>query len=153
MKNRKKTTFVFQGFGFPIKLIDVPIRKVLGHWVIDIEMGKLEIVVLQALIYRPTLLNGDELRFIRKYLSMTTSEFGKLFGVSHVAVVKWESGKTHTSPSTEICVRLHVLNHLRAMDKDFRHLYNTLGAGNLEKRKKEKIHQISINVSEELKSA
>ena len=88
MKNKKKSTFVFQGFGFPIKLIDVPMRKVLGHWVIDIEMGKLEAVVLQALIHKPTLLNGDELRFIRKYLSMTTSEFGKLFGVSHVAVVK-----------------------------------------------------------------
>ena len=153
MKNRKKTTIIFRGFGFPIKLIHVPMRKVLGHWVIDIEMGKLEMTVLQMLIHKPTLLNGDELRFIRKYLNMTMSEFGKLFGVSHVAVVKWENGRTKTNPSTEICVRLHVLNHLRAKDKEFRHLYNTFGPGNLDKRKREKSHPLSINIDEELKSA
>ena len=153
MKNKKKSTFVYEGFGFPIKLIHAPMKKVLGEWVLDIDMNKLEHAVLKALIHKPTLLNGNELKFIRKFLNMTTTAFGKLFDVSHVAILKWENGKTHTNPSSEICIRLHVLNHLQVKDKDFRNLYNTLGPGKLEKRRNERTHNLSINMSEDLKSA
>ena len=90
---------------------------------------------------------------MRKYLEMTTAQFGKEFGVSHVAVVKWESGKNKASPPMELCIRLYMLNHLRAKDKEFRELYNDLSLEKLSKSRKVKIHPIAIDVAEDLKIA
>ena len=94
MKDRKKATFIYEGLGIPIKLINVSLKKMLGEWVLDINVNQLQLDILKALIHKSTPLNGKELKFIRKFLNMTTADFGKLFGVSHVAVVKWESRKT-----------------------------------------------------------
>ena len=154
MKNKKKSTFVFEGLGFPVKLIQVPMKKVLGEWCIDINMNKLMLVILEALVHKPIPLTGDELRFIRSYLDMTTTEFGKLFGVSHVAVLKWEKKKNRVSPSLELCIRLHVLDHLKAKDKEFRALYKELCLDRLSKTQKGKIHQIAVDATtEDLKIA
>ena len=150
MKNKKKSTFVFEGLGFPVKLIQVPMKKVLGEWCIDINMNKLMLVILEALVHKPIPLTGDELRFIRSYLDMTTTEFGKLFGVSHVAVLKWEKKKNRVSPSLDFCIRLHVLDHLKAKDKEFRALYKELCLDRLSRVQKGKIHQIAVDANTEI---
>ena len=59
------------------------------------------------------------MRFIRKHLEMTTTEFGKALGVSHVAIVKWESGENRILPTTDICVRMFVLRRLHAKIEEF----------------------------------
>lgn len=154
MKNRKKKTFVYHGLGFPIKLINVPMKKVLGEWCIDINMNKLMIVALEALIHKPYALTGDELRFIRSYLDMTTTEFGKAFGVSHVAVLKWESEKNRISPALEFLVRLYISDYLKAKDKEFRALYKGLSLEQLSKGQRKKIYPISVDATlEDLKVA
>ncbi len=154
MKDRKKETFVFHGLGFPIKLINVPMKKVYGEWCIDINMNKLMLVVLEALAHKPTALTGDELSFIRSYLQMTTTEFGKTFGVSHVAVLKWESGENIMSPALGLCIRLHVLDHLHAKDAEFRALYKEISLEQLSKKEKAKIHPLAIDATtEDLKIA
>jgi DNA-binding transcriptional regulator YiaG len=154
MKDRKRDTFIFEGLGFPIKLINVPMKKVFDEWCIDINMNKLMVVVLEALIHKPTALSPDELGFIRSYLEMTTTEFGKTFGVSHVAVLKWESGKNKISASLDLCIRLYVLDFLKAKDKDFRALYKELNLQQLSKEPKKKIHPIAVEAtSDELKIA
>ena len=85
---------------------------------------------------------------------MTTTEFGKTFGVSHVAVLKWESGKNRISPSLELCIRLYVLDFLKAKDKEFRALYKELSLEQLSKEKTRKIHPIAIDATtEDLKIA
>ena len=150
MKNKKRQTFIYDGLGFPIKLLKAPMKKVFGEWFIDLDMNKLQLVVLTALVYKPSSLSGDELRFIRKYLRMTTLEFGKLFGISHVAVVKWENKHNQVSPSLELCIRLHVLNHLHAKDKEFRALYNALPLDQLSKSRTQKNHPISLDVTKKL---
>ena len=91
MKDRKRETFIFRGLGFPIKLVNVPMRKMVGEWVLDVDFDQLQLTVLCGLLEKPALLNGDELKFIRKYLDLSTTEFGKIFGVSHVAVVDMSS--------------------------------------------------------------
>jgi DNA-binding transcriptional regulator YiaG len=149
MKNTKKQTFIYEGFGFPIKLIDVPMKKVLGEWCIDINMNKLMLVVLEELIHKPFALTGDELRFIRSYLDMTTTEFGKAFGVSHVAVLKWENEKNRVSPALEFFIRLYVLDHLKAKDKEFRALYKEISLEQLSKDQKRKIHPIAVDAATE----
>ena len=145
MKNRKNETFVFEGLGFPIKLINAPMKKVFGEWAIDINMNKLMIVVLEAMVHKAVAFTGAELRFIRSYLQMTSTEFGKIFGVTHAAVLKWESGKNKISPSLELCIRLHVLNHLRAKDKEFRALFKELSLEKLSEKPSGKIHPLAVD--------
>lgn len=152
-KNRKTETFIYKGLGFPIKLINVPMKKVVGEWIIDVDMNKLQIAVLRALIYKPTPLTGDELNFIRAFLNMSMVEFGKVFGVTHVAVVNWENGKRNMSPPMELCIRLYVLDHLQARDKEFRILYNKISLEALSKHKGGKIHPLAIDLTEDLKIA
>jgi DNA-binding transcriptional regulator YiaG len=154
MKARKKKTFIFEGLGFPIKLINAPMKKVFGEWYIDINMNKLMLVVLEALAHKPVALTGDELGFIRSYLEMTTTEFGKAFGVSHVAVLKWESGENKISPALEFCIRLYILDHLQAKDAEFRALYKELSLEQLSKSEKGKIHPLVVDATtEDLKTA
>jgi DNA-binding XRE family transcriptional regulator len=99
-KEKKTKTFVYKGLGFPITLVNTPMIKVVGEWVIDIDMTRLQLTVLRALVFKQGKLAKAELQFIRKFLSMTTTEFGKAFGVSHSAVSQWENGKRLLSPST-----------------------------------------------------
>jgi len=65
--------------------------KKIGEWVIDIDFEVLEKAILRLLIYKPAPLSGAQQRFIRKFLQMSTTEFGRLFGISHVAILKWEN--------------------------------------------------------------
>lgn len=154
MKNVKKKTFVFEGLGFPIKLINASMRKEFGEWYLDIDMNKLMHVVLEALAHKPTALTGGEIGFIRSYLKMTAVEFGKTFGVSHVAVLKWESNENKISPALDLYIRLFILDHLHAKDKEFRSLYQQLSLEQISKREKGKIHPLSVEVtSEDLKIA
>jgi len=153
MKDRKKETFIFRGLGFPIKLVNVPMRKMVGEWVLDVDFDQLQLTVLCGLLEKPALLNGDELKFIRKYLDMSTTEFGKIFGVSHVAVVKWEKG-TRANPSTDFCIRLYIFDHLKkTKDKDFRNFYHKISLEKLAKSSNEKIGPLTIEDFEDLKSA
>ena len=153
-RNRKKETFIFEGLGFPIKLINVPMKKVCGEWCIDINMNKLMLVVLEALARKPIALTGDELSFIRSYLQMTTTEFGRAFGISHVAVLKWESGENRISPALDLCMRLYILDHLRAKDAKFRAIYKELSLEQLSKKGTGKIHPLAVDATtEDLKIA
>ena len=86
----KKETFIFEGLGFPIELIDSPMKKVFGEWIIDIDLNELQLFVFKELIYKPNPLTGRELRFMRKFLKISTTEFGEDLGVSHAAILKWK---------------------------------------------------------------
>lgn len=153
MKNRKTKTFIYKGLGIPVKLINAPMKKILGKWAIDINFNKLQLAVLYELLYKITPLNGDELKYIRKFFEMSTTEFGKIFGVSHVSILKWESEQTHPPLSTDIYIRLYALNSLHARDKEFRSLYNTINIESFSKHKGEKTRLLSIDIDEDLKIA
>lgn len=153
MKKIKKKTLIYEAFGFPIKLINVPMRKVVGEWILDVDFEALEKAILRLLIHKPSPFSGSELRFIRKSLQMTTTEFGKLFNVSHVAVLKWESNKTHPPISTDIYVRLYVSDHLQDKDKEFRAVFDEVKPQKLTQHKKKKELPLSIDIDEDLESA
>ena len=129
--NKKRDTFIYEGLGFPIRLVNVPIKKVFGEWAIDINFNILQSSVLNILARKPTHLSGNEIRFIIDYLEMSTRDFAKLFGVSHAAVIKWEKEETKMNPSTEVCLRLYILNYLKVTDKEFRKLYLKINPKNL----------------------
>lgn len=119
MVERKTETFIYQDLGFPIVLVDVPLRKSFGEWVLDINLNQLQSDVLFYLIHKKAGLTGSEVRFIRKYLEMTTTEFAKAFGVTHAAVLKWESGENGIMPTTDLCIRLFILRKLNAKNEEF----------------------------------
>lgn len=131
MKETKRETLIYEGLGFPIRLINVPLKKVFGEWTIDINFNTLQIAVLNLLARKTTPLTGGELRFIVDYLEMSTRDFAKLFGVTHAAVLKWENEESRMNPSTEVYLRLYILNYLKVTDKEFRMLYLKINPENL----------------------
>ena len=153
MSERKKRTLIYKGLGFPIKLIDVPSKKMFGDWVLDIDLTELQLIVLKALVHKPKRLTKDELRFIRHFLEMTTTRFGKIFGVTHSAVVQWENGKRNLSPAIELCIRLYALDHLKVKDKEFKMLYNEITIEKLTQRSEKSLPPIEIDASQDLKIA
>ncbi len=151
MSEKKTKTLIYKGLGFPIKLIDVPMKKMFGDWVMDIDMTELQIVVLKVLVYKPIALTKEELKFIRHFLELTTTEFGEIFGVTHSAVVQWENGKRNLSAPLELCIRLYVMNHLHVKDKEFRDLYNAISAEQFSSNKRFPL--IQVDASDDLKIA
>lgn len=145
----KTKTLVYEGFGFPITLINTPLKKVFGEWVLNINLNRLRLSVLYCLIHKPVPLTGAEIRFIRCFLEMSTVKFGKLFGVTHVAVVKWENNQTYINPATEFYMRLYILDHLQAKDREFRKLYNNVKIEELIKHKKDRDLPLKIDASED----
>lgn len=147
MSEKKTETFTYTDLGFPIELIDAPMRKILGEWVLDINLNILQREVLKMLIHKPTPLQGDELRFIRKFFEMTTTTFGKVFGVSHAAVIKWEGGHL-PAPPMDVYIRMYVMNRLNAKNEDFGKLFHEVSMLQLVQAKKErrKGKLLSLNV-------
>jgi DNA-binding transcriptional regulator YiaG len=130
-KETQRESFIYEGLGFPIRLINVPMKKVVGEWAMDINFNVLQKNVLHLLARKPTPLSGDELRFIIGYLEMSTRKFANLFDVTHVAVLKWLKEEAKMNPNTEICLRLYLLDFLHVTDKEFRKLYVKIREKNL----------------------
>ncbi len=147
---RKKETFIFEGLGFPIELIDAPMKKVLGEWVIDINMGALQRFVFRGLIHKPYPLTGKEIKFMRKFLSLSTKELGKKLGVTHAAIVKWEKEQSRISPAQEPYLRMVFLECL--MDSELIKLYQEIRPEKLAEAKNEKHPPFQVN-SKELQAA
>ena len=137
MKDKKLETFTYEGLGFPIELINVPMKKIFGEWILDINLSKLQTEVLNMLVHQPTALQAGELRFIRKYFEMTTTAFGEVFGVSHVAVLKWESGQL-PSPAMDMYIRMYVMDRLKAKNEEFGKLYHQVSLASLAKSRKKR---------------
>jgi DNA-binding transcriptional regulator YiaG len=129
VKERKRVAvFVYEGLGFPISLHNVPMVKVRGIWTPDIDYNQFQKQVLIALAHRPFPLTGDELQFIRNYFGLTLQAFALQFGISHVAVMKWERRKEKIAkiqPSTEMCVRLFILEKLNVSNDLFRSIFRS----------------------------
>jgi DNA-binding XRE family transcriptional regulator len=113
MAETKKETFIFHGLGFPIELIDCPMKKVLDEWVIDVNLNALQLFVFKGLIHKPSPLTGGEMRFMRKFMHLTTEEFGKKLGVTHAAVVRWEKEQVEMSPVCDVYVRMLCMDSLK----------------------------------------
>ncbi len=117
MEKKVAREFIDVGFGFKIRLRNVPMIKVRGAWTPNINYNELTNAVLYALAHKPSRLSGSEVRFIRQHFELTLQAFAGRFSVSHPAVIKWEKmgGKpTVMNWATEKDLRLHVLSKLGA---------------------------------------
>lgn len=115
MEKKIQKRFVYDGFGFPLVLCNVPMVRVRGSWTPNIDYNKLQKDVTRALAYKPLRLTGNEIHFIRQYFKMTLAEFGDRFSVSHPAVIKWEDSKDDATAmkwSVEKDIRLFILDRM-----------------------------------------
>lgn len=117
MSDKKiQKTFTDNGFGFPIQILNAPLRKVRGKWTLDLNFEQYERAVLMALAYKPYRLTGNEIKFIRHYFEMPLKDFGKRFGdVAHSAVIKWEKFQDEPTNMNWACekdIRMFVITHL-----------------------------------------
>jgi DNA-binding XRE family transcriptional regulator len=106
--------------------MDVKLVNKRDVWTPAIDYNKLQKQVLLALSCKPLALTGNEIRFIRTYFEMTLEAFGSHFGVTHVAVLKWEKTGDKVakiSPTTELCVRLFILEKLNSSNQLFREVF------------------------------
>lgn len=140
---KTKETFIYEGLGFPVELIDAPMKKVFGEWIIDIDMNALQKFVFKGLIHKPYSLTGKEIRFMRKFLEISTTELGEKLGVTHAAVVKWEKGLAKISPSQECYIRLVLMECFT--DSELMKLYKEITPEKLAESKKEKQVLFSVD--------
>jgi len=152
-KTEKRETFVFKGLGPPIKLVNAPMKKIAGEWVLDLDMELLQRVVLEALIHKRTLLSGNEIRYVRKYLYLSMEKFGKALGVSHAAVSKWENSRNGITAALDVCIRLYIMEQIKAKDVEFRQLYRDIDLSKLTKSKKVMSLVVNVEDSAHLKIA
>ncbi len=129
METKILKEFIDTGFGFPIRLVNVPMIKARGAWTPKLNYNELALVVLRALAHKGTRLTGNEIKFIRTHFEMTLQEFSKRFCVTHVAVMKWEKTKSQQTAmnwTTEKDIRLFLLTRLAAKAQELANLYDDL---------------------------
>lgn len=126
MSKKRLTKYLYTALGFPIVLLNVPVRTVFGETVLDINLARLQERVFYVLLHKPSSLSGDELKYIRKYLKMTKTDFGKMVGVSYAAVINWENGRTPIAYAIDKLLRLTILDSQSVKDKEFRKLFHEL---------------------------
>src|SRR5579863_6038662 len=112
----KKETFIFNGLGFPIELVDCPMKKVIGEWVIDINLNALQTFVFKSLIHKSYPLTRKELRFMRKFMSLTTENLGTKLGITHTTVVKWENEQSKMSLVQDVYIRMLFIEMLKNIE-------------------------------------
>ncbi len=112
LERKRQPSFVYEGFGFPVVLLDVPMVRSRGVWTPDIDYEKLARNVLRRLALHPARLTGQEIRFIRHSMDLTLKQFAHRFGVTHPAVVQWEqcgAKPTRMAWALEKDIRLEIL--------------------------------------------
>ena len=129
MKRKIKRFHIDHGFGFPVRLLNVPMTKVRGEWTPAIDYNLFAEAVLRELCEKDGRLTGNEVHFIRQHFEMTLQEFSKRFGVTHPGVLRWERTKNKTTGmnwATEKDIRLFVLLKLSSKSKEIVDLYTML---------------------------
>lgn len=97
---KKKIQKVYQdyGFGFPVTLLNVPLIEVRGEWIPEVDQKELQERVVEALVFKPSRLRGNEIRYIRLFALNQLHPKPRKFVIAyeqltHVASVKSEAIK------------------------------------------------------------
>lgn len=115
MERKIAERYVDTSLGFPVTLVDVPMKSVRGEWIPDLPLNEFQQVVLWMLAHMDAPLSGRQVRFVRHWMEKTQQEFADMHDVSHVAVSKWEAKgeqPTAMTKATEVLLRLNILTEL-----------------------------------------
>jgi transcriptional regulator with XRE-family HTH domain len=125
MAHVRRSDYRFDEMGLPVVLqrIEVVTCQYCGNVdPIIPNINDLMHALALAVICDPCKLNGDEFRFLRKYVGKSGEEFGKLLHLGKTHVCKIETGATPIGDQTDKLVRflvLHLSPELRAKADQF----------------------------------
>jgi DNA-binding transcriptional regulator YiaG len=89
--SKRVKTIIYEGLGFPIQLQNVEMIEIDGEWHPKIDVKKVANCSIKALLSQKQRLTGNQVKFIRHYLSMSLRKFAEeVVYESHTAVSKWE---------------------------------------------------------------
>lgn len=66
----------------------------------------LHTTIARAVALKPSLLNGAEIRFLRKHLGLKAREWAALLRIDHTTLSRWENGDQQIGPQSETLIRL-----------------------------------------------
>ena len=115
MSKKIVKNYTYNGFGFPVELHDVEMVLINDEFHPKIDVRKVSDLVIKSLVLQNSRLTGNQIKFIRTYLSMSLREFAKVVNESHMAVKKWEDYKdkpTNMDKNIEIMLRLHIYDYV-----------------------------------------
>lgn len=138
MKKHFAESYEYDGLGFPLVLLNVPLINVRGTLVPNINFNQLQKAVLFELARKPSPFTGCEVKFIRQFMQMNFTEFANRFGVTHASVIHWEKSMdsfAKIQPTTELCIRLCILEDLHAKDRLFRNTFRDFNYAEMKTRK------------------
>jgi len=123
MKTKMVKSFVYEGLGFPIELLNVKMIEINGEWVPKINIHQIADEAVKKLAIQESRLTGNQVKFIRSYFSMPLREFGKkVVHETHAAVKKWENNGeeiTAMNENTEQVLRLFIIEQTSIPRADF----------------------------------
>lgn len=152
MKEKILDEYVYEGLGFPVTLLNVPMVEAMGAWAPNIDYNKLQKIMFLLLAHKPVPLTGNEMRFVRQYSEMSMEIFGRIFGVSHAAVSKWEKRGdeiTNADINTERLIRLFILEGLKVNNREFRNGFREVFLEPSLRAKKVSFEPLAVDVKKE----
>jgi DNA-binding transcriptional regulator YiaG len=106
---------IYEGLGFPVKLIGVKTRTFRGEVLPDINHRELEDKVFQILLWMHAKMTGPQLAFVRGYMGLSQKAFANCLGIkTHSTVSTWElkNGITGMTHATEVVIRLLMAEYI-----------------------------------------
>ena len=79
---------------------------------VDVTMPRLEellTALAMAIVKQPYPLQGEQLRYLRKYLNMSQATFAEPLNVDKTSISKWENDEDKIGPQSDRLIRLVVL--------------------------------------------
>ena len=75
------------------------------------RIGQLHRVVADGFVKQPRMLAPVEIRFLRKYVGLSTADFAQRMGVTRETVCRWENGANPMGAVADRLLRLLVVTH------------------------------------------
>jgi DNA-binding transcriptional regulator YiaG len=96
---------VYKALGFPVVITNPTYRFFEGKEELDISPKDIMDNVFSMLPDKKGRLTGAEVRFLRSYMKLTQEALGRMIGVDHSSVAKWE-GENQEMTGMEIQVEI-----------------------------------------------
>lgn len=142
----------YKGCGFPVVILNAPMRNLMGDWVLDIDPRLIDRQVALELAKSHAKLTGNQVAFLRKWSGQTMRAMGSSLSTSHVAVHKWEqfgNRTTNMDENTERFLRMRTMLQAGLSPKEVINLVMDLS----EKYKRMKTTTLKVNAAEISKAA
>ncbi len=80
--------------------------------------------IARALLAKPSVLTGEEFRFLRKEMRLKASELASIMGVHKVTVSRWETNAEPIGPSADRLLRyIYATRHMKDLAEHLPHLW------------------------------